>query len=131
MRRSAGVASAPEASTCTYIVSDPRSRAVRLSGVSTATTRPLLMITTRWQVAGAPLGLDRLVEDVESGDNGLAFRRRHVAGENPHRRRLAGAVGAEEAENLAPFDAKADVVDGSDAAIAFREVLNLNHRGSP
>ena len=40
----------PRASTCTYIVSAPRSRAVRLSGVSTATTRPLLMMTTRWQV---------------------------------------------------------------------------------
>ena len=43
-------ASAPGASTCTYSVSAPRSRAVRLSGVSTATTRPLLMMTTRWQV---------------------------------------------------------------------------------
>ncbi len=42
--------SPPGASTCTYIVSDPRSREVRLSGVSTATTRPLLMMTTRWQV---------------------------------------------------------------------------------
>ena len=42
--------SAPSASTCTYIVSAPRSLAVRLSGVSTATTRPLLMMTTRWQV---------------------------------------------------------------------------------
>ena len=42
------VASGP--ATCTNIVSDPRSRAVRLSGVSTATTLPLLMMTTRWQV---------------------------------------------------------------------------------
>ena len=38
------------ASTWTYIVSAPFSRAVRFSGVSTATTRPLLMMTTRWQV---------------------------------------------------------------------------------
>src|SRR4029079_16405811 len=36
-----------------------------------------------------------------------------------------------EAENLASLDAKTDVVDGGDAAVAFREVLNLNHRGSP
>ena len=47
---SVGPASADPASTCTYIVSEPRSRAVRLSGVSIATTRPLLMMTTRSQV---------------------------------------------------------------------------------
>ena len=41
---------APLASTWTYIVSEPRSRAVRLCGVSSATTRPLLMMTTRSQV---------------------------------------------------------------------------------
>ena len=237
------------ASTCTYIVSEPRSRAVRLSGVSTATTRPLLMMTTRWQVcddlgqdvraeddrviagelldqlarfddllrveaggrlvedqhvgvvderlgeadallvafrelartsrsamsamrvrsitvldalragpptgrplifatksrysddghvgverrrfrqvAGAPLGFDRLVEDVEAGDDRFALGGRHVAGQDAHRRRLAGAVGAEEAEDLAALDAEADVVDGGDAAVAFREVLNLDHR---
>src|SRR5438874_8330049 len=43
-------ASCPSASTCTYIVSDPRSFAVRLPGVSTATMRPLLMMTTRSHV---------------------------------------------------------------------------------
>ena len=62
-------ASAPGASTCTYIVSEPRSRAVRLSGVSTATTRPLLMMTTRWQVC------DDLREDVRAQDD------RVIAGE--------------------------------------------------
>ena len=47
---SAGAASWPAASICRYIVSEPRSRAVRFAGVSTATTRPLLMMTTRSQV---------------------------------------------------------------------------------
>ena len=47
---SAVAASVPGAATCTYIAADPASRAIRLSGVSTATTRPLLMMTTRWQV---------------------------------------------------------------------------------
>ena len=47
---SAAAASSPPASTCTYIVSAPVSRAVRFSGVSTATTRPRLMMTTLWQV---------------------------------------------------------------------------------
>ena len=44
-----------------------------------------------------------------------------------HRRRLAGAVWAQEAENLAALDLEADVVDGRHAAVAFREVLNLDH----
>src|SRR4029077_6336995 len=81
--------------------------------------------------AGPALGFDRLVEDVEPGDNRFAFRGRHVAGQNPHRRRLAGAVGAEEPEDLAALDAEADVVDGGHAAVAFREVLNLDHGGTP
>ena len=83
------------------------------------------------QVAGAPLRFNRLVEDVEAGDNGLALGGRHVAGEDPHRRRLAGAVLSQEPENFAAFDAEGEVVDGRDAAVAFREVLNLNQRSSP
>ena len=53
---------------------------------------------------------------------------RHVAGQDPHRRRLAGAVGPEEAEDLALVDAEADVVDGGEAAVLLGEVLNLDHR---
>ena len=70
----------------------------------------------------------RLVEDVEAGDDRLAFRRRHVAGQDAHGRRLAGAVRAEKAENLAALDAEVQVVDRGDAAVALGEVLNLNQR---
>ena len=83
------------------------------------------------QIAGAAFGLDRLVEDVEPGDDGVAFRGRHVAGQDPHRRRLAGAVRSEEAEDLPALDAKAHVVHRGHPAVAFREVLDLNHGGSP
>ena len=79
------------------------------------------------QVAGPLLGLDRLFEHVETGDNCFSGRGRHVAGQNAHGCRLAGAVGAEEAEDFTPFDTETDVVDGGDAAVAFREVLDLNH----
>ena len=48
-----------------------------------------------------------------------------------HRRRLAGAVGTEETENLAGLDAEPHVVDGRDRPVAFREVLNLNHGVTP
>src|SRR2546426_81672 len=85
----------------------------------------------RWrlrQIAGPALRLERLVEDVEACDNRLPFGSRHVAGQDAHRRGFPGAVGAEEAEDFAALDAEADVVDGCDAAVAFREVLNLDHR---
>jgi hypothetical protein len=73
---------------------------------------------------------DRLVEDVEPGDNGVAFRGRHVAGQDPHRRRLAGAVRSEEAEDLAALDArKLTSFTAVCPAVAFREVLDLNHGG--
>ena len=62
------------------------------------------------QIAGAALGFDRLVEDVEARDDRLAFRGRHVAGQNAHGRRLARAVWAEEAENLASLDTEAEIV---------------------
>ena len=39
--------------------------------------------------------------------------------------------GPEEAEDLAPLDAERDVVDGRDAAVALREVLDLDHVMSP
>src|SRR5581483_8790631 len=80
------------------------------------------------QVSGAALGFDRLVEDVEPGDERFAFSRRHVTGEDAHRRRLAGAVRAEEPEDLAALDAEAHVFYGGDAAVALGEVLDLNHR---
>src|SRR5262249_30147413 len=79
------------------------------------------------EIAGAALGLDRLIEDVEARDEGLAVGGRHVAGQYPHRRRFAGAVGPEKAENLASLDLEADVVDGRYGAVAFAEVLNLDH----
>ena len=56
------------------------------------------------QVAGAALGFDRLIEHVVTGDDGLALGGRHVAGQDAHRRGLAGAVRAEEAENFASLD---------------------------
>jgi hypothetical protein len=80
------------------------------------------------QVADAALGLERLIEDVEPGNDGLAGGGRHVARQDAHGRGLAGPVGAEEAEDLALVDAERDVVDRGDAAVLLGEVLNLDHR---
>ena len=72
------------------------------------------------KVAGAPLGFDRLVD-------GLPVGRRQEAGEDAHRRGLAGAVRSEKAEDFAPLHAETDIVDRGDAAVALREVLHLDH----
>jgi hypothetical protein len=51
---------------------------------------------------------------------------RQVAGEDPHRRALAGAVRAEEADDLAAGHLEADVVDGRDPGVGFDEVADFN-----
>ncbi len=79
------------------------------------------------EIAGAALCLEGLFGYIESGDDGPALGCRHVPGEDPHRGRLAGAVRTEKAENLAAFDAEAHVLHGRHGAVAFREILNLNH----
>ena len=55
--------------------------------------------------------------DVEAGDAGVAAGRAQQRDEHPHRRRLAGAVGAEESVDLAGRDREVDAVDGPHAAL--------------
>jgi hypothetical protein len=83
------------------------------------------------QVARAPLRLDRVRENVVAGDGCVALGRRHVAGQYPHGRGLAGPVRAEEPEDFSSFDAEAHIVHGGDAAVALGEVLDLDHVKSP
>ena len=78
------------------------------------------------EVTGPALRFDRLLEDVEPGNDRLAFGRRHVAGQDAHGRRLAGAVRTEKAEDFSALDAEGQVIDRGDAAVALGEVLNLN-----
>ncbi len=79
------------------------------------------------QIARAAFGFDRLVEDVKAGNHGLAVSGRHVAGQDAHGGGLPGAVGAQKAENFSALHFEGEVIDGRHPAVAFREVLNLNH----
>ena len=63
-------------------------------------------------VAEEPLGGERLVLDVVAADQRPAGGRPLETGEHLDRRRLAGAVGAEEAEELALGDRELEVADG-------------------
>ena len=69
------------------------------------------------------LRVDRLAEQQR-----LALGRRQQAGQHLHRRGLAAAVRAEEAEDLAALDREADVVDGGEVAEAAGEVVRLDRR---
>ena len=79
------------------------------------------------QIADVLLGLDRLVDHVEAADLGAAAGRRQVAGDDLHGRRLAGAVGPEEAQDLAALDGKAHAVDGADRSETLGYGGNLDH----
>src|SRR5439155_4404012 len=54
----------------------------------------------------------RLTGDVEAGDDGGARRDREQRGDHAHGRGLAGAVRAEESEDLAGVDAQIDAAHG-------------------
>ena len=62
-----------------------------------------------------------LGDDVIAGQLGPAARRPEQGREHEDRRALAGAVGAEEAEDLALVDLEVDGVDGSKAAEILAE----------
>ena len=55
-------------------------------------------------------------------------RRRQQARQHLHRRRLAAAVGADEAENFATLDREADVIDRREIAEPTRQVPRNDDR---
>ena len=63
--------------------------------------QPLVELRVARQEADAALGGDRLGVDVEAVDQHLAAVGRQDAGQHPQRRGLAGAVGAEQPDDLA------------------------------
>ena len=67
------------------------------------------------------VGIDRLAEQP-----GLPLGGRQQAAQHLHRRRLAAAVGAEEAEDLAPLDPEADVIDRDEVAEPLGQAVRLD-----
>ncbi len=60
----------------------------------------------------------RLRDDVEAGHGGAAGVRLQQRGEDAHRRRLAGTVGSQEAQDAAFRDDQVDAVERADLALA-------------
>ena len=72
-------------------------------------------------------GLERLLENIEAGDGGATGSRRHEAGQNSHRRGLAGAVRAEKAHDFAFADLEIQIFDRGMPGVAFGEIFDFNH----
>ncbi len=85
------------------------------------------------QVAHASMNGDRIDGRLDPEDPGLPGGRPDKVEEQPDRRRLAGAVRPEEAEDLALLDRQVDVDDPPMLAVVLRQALGLDdgHRGRP
>ena len=70
---------------------------------------------------GDVIGIDRLAQQP-----GLPLGGRQQAAQHLHRRRLAAAVGAEEAEDLPPLDPEADVIDRDEIAEPLGQAVRLD-----
>ncbi len=78
--------------------------------------------------ASARLASIGVALDVVAGDRNRTPRRRDDAGEAAQRRRLAGAVRADEPEDLAGADVERDVAHGGEVAVELRQLANGDHR---
>ena len=67
-----------------------------------------------------------LVRDVEAVDARRAGGRRQQRREHPDERRLAGAVGPEQPEDLTVFDREADAVDGREVAELLDDLVDVD-----
>ena len=72
----------------------------------------------------APCRRDVVAEELDRA------RARHEAADGVHQRRLAGAVGADEADDLVVADAQRRVVDGDDAAEANGDASTTSSAGT-
>ena len=78
------------------------------------------------QIADAALDRERLARRIEAEHAHLAFRDVGQPEQHQDGRRLAGAVGPEQAENLPAPDGERDVVDGDRRAVGFGEACGLD-----
>jgi hypothetical protein len=74
--------------------------------------------------ADPPPNLVRALRDVDAGNLRRAVGDRQQRREHAHGRRLAGAVGAEKAEDLTVLDLEIDAAHGLDLALAAVVVLD-------
>ena len=79
------------------------------------------------QVADPALGFAARGLDVETANGRGARGRGQEARDDAHRRRLAGAVGAQETEHLAGPHAEAQLVHGPEPTVLLSQLLTVDH----
>ena len=77
-------------------------------------------------VADPPLDAFGIARDVDAADDAPSRGRRQQAAQHADGRGLAGAVAAEEAEDLAAPHVEADAIDGDELAEAARQIAHLD-----
>ncbi len=77
-------------------------------------------------VADARLHAVGVLHDVDAVDGGRSLARREQATEHPDRRRLAGAVRAEESEDAPSRHLEVEVIDGDEVAEPTHEAAALD-----
>ncbi len=98
-------------------------------GQRLAAREPIVERELAGHVADASVDGDRVGSRLDAEHGRPAARRADVIEQDPDRRRLAGAVGTEEAEDLAGLDDKIDLDDAAMRAIRLAELLRLDDGG--
>ena len=81
------------------------------------------------QIPDPSVDRHRIDRRLDAEDEGFARGRSDEVQHRPDRRRLAGAVGPEKAEDLALFDLEVDIDDPAVAAVGLGELLELDNGG--
>ena len=88
---------------------------------------PVIKADLIGQIADPALHLERIAQRIKAGDLGASLGRLSEAEQHQDRCRLARAVGAENADDLAGADFEIDVVDRDIRAVALGQLLGPDH----
>src|SRR5262249_30354101 len=83
------------------------------------------------QVGNEPAGGDAIVPAIVAVDGGVAAGGAKEAEEEAEGGGLAGAVGAEQTNDLARGDVEGEVVQGGERAVLLRQVLGVQEHAGP
>ena len=82
------------------------------------------------QIADMAAGVDAVGPAIVPGDGSAAGAGAQEAEQHADRRRLAGAVGAEDADDLAGADFEVEPIEGREGAVLFRQLFRLQQHGN-
>ena len=113
----------------TFFSTSARADAPQARGVAEVLVHRHVVVERRAirQIADLGAHLVRLFDHVEPADADGSARRQEVAGENAQRRGLAGAVQAEQPDDLAALDLRGNRADDPPVAVVLEKILDFDH----